>query len=68
MSALSILNLLLKLAAFFARRAERQDIEKAILNEIENLHGKRVDAAAAARDDVVAGRVPSNDADPYRRD
>lgn len=68
MSALSVLNLLLKLAAFFARRAERADIEKAILNEIENLHGKRVDAAVDARDDVASGRVPRNDDDPYRRD
>lgn len=68
MSALTILKLLLQLSAYFARRAERRDIEKAVLNELENLHGKRVDAAVDARDDVLAGRVPGDPDDPYRRD
>lgn len=67
-SALAVLKLLLTLAAYFAKRAERQDIEKAVLNELENLHKKRVDAAVAARDDVLAGRVPVDPGDPNRRD
>jgi|GEM_PF-4397018 len=67
-SALAVLKLLLTLAAYFAKRAERQDIEKAVLNELENLHKKRVDAAVAARDDVLAGRVPVDPDDPNRRD
>ena len=68
MSALSILTVLLKLAAFFARRAERLDIEKAVLNEIESIHSKRVDRAVSARDDVNAGRVPDDKPDPFQRD
>lgn len=68
MSTLSILTILLKLAAYFARRAERSDIEKAVLNEIENIHSKRVDRAVDARDDVLAGRVPIDPDDPNRRD
>ncbi|MEN5275743.1 hypothetical protein ABE527_02220 [Brucella sp. TWI432] len=68
MSSLSILTLLLKLAAYFARRAERSDIEKAVLNEIENIHSKRVDRAVAARDDVLAGRVHPELDDEFRRD
>lgn len=68
MTWLSALKLILQLAAYFARRAERIDIEKAVLNELENLHGKRVDAAVAAGDDVRAGRVPVDPNDPYRRD
>lgn len=68
MSALTILKLLLQLAAFFARQAERRDIEKAVLNEVEILQGKRVRAAAAARDDVMSGRVPIDRNDPFLRD
>lgn len=67
-SALAVLKLLLTLAAYFAKRAERQDIEMAVLNELENLHGKRVDAAVVAGDDVRAGRVPVDPNDKYRRD
>jgi hypothetical protein len=68
MSWLSALKLILQLANFIARRAERLDIEKAVLNELEVIHGKRVDAAVAARDDVLAGRAPVDPADKYRRD
>lgn len=68
MTALAILRLLLELAAFFARQAERRDIEKALKNEIENLHSAKVDDAARARDDVLSGRVPVDPDDPNRRD
>lgn len=68
MTWLSALKLILQLAAFFARRAERIDIEKAVLNELQVLHSKRVDAAVAASDDVRAGRVPVDPGDKYRRD
>lgn len=67
-TALAVLKMLLSLAAYFARRAERMDIEMAVLAELENLHGKRVDAAVDARNDVLAGRVPVDPVDPYRRD
>jgi hypothetical protein len=66
--ALAILRLLLQLASYFAKRAERADIETAILAQLEASHGKRVDAAVAARDDVLAGRVPIDEHDPNRRD
>ncbi len=68
MTWLSALKLILQLAAYFARRAERLDIEKAVLNELENLHRKRVDAAVSAGDAVRTGSVQSDAADPYRHD
>lgn len=68
MSILTIITLLLKLAAWLARRAERADIERAVLNSLEVSHGKRVEDAAAARDDVLSGRVQPDPDDPYRRD
>lgn len=68
MAALTILKILLQLAAFFARQADRKNTEKAVLNELETLHGKRVDQAIAARDDVLAGRVPADPDDPNKRD
>lgn len=70
MSALSIITLLLKLAAYFAKRSEQRDIEKAILNEIEKIHSKRVDRAVDARNRVSAGGLPDDDDehDPNRRD
>jgi ribosomal protein L18 len=68
MTWLAALKLILQVAGFIARRAERLDIEKAVLNELGVLHGKRVDAAVDARDDVLAGRVPVDLADKYRRD
>lgn len=68
MNALAILKILLSLAAYFARRAERLNTERAILNELELLQGKRSDAAVDARDDVLSGRVQPDPNDPYRRD
>lgn len=68
MNALSLLTILLKLAAYLARRAERSDIEKAVLNEVQNIHSKRVDRAVSARDDVLSGRVLPEPDDEFRRD
>ena len=68
MSALSIINLLLQLVAYFARQAERRDIEKAALDALTLSHSERVDRAVAASDDVMSGRVQPDDSDPNRRD
>ena len=68
MKWLAALRLALTLAAYFARRAERRDIEDAILAQLQNTHRARVDDAVRARDDVLSGRVPDDAADPYRRD
>lgn len=68
MGWLQALTLILQLAAYIARRAERYDVEKAVLNDLKLLQAERVDAAAAARDDVVNNRVHPDDNDPYRRD
>lgn len=64
----SIFKMLLELAVYAARRAEKQDIEKAVLDELQILHGERVDRAVRARDDVLAGRVQPDLDDPNRRD
>ena len=63
-----LLKYALQIAAYFARQSGKRDVEKAVLNELEALHSKRVGKAASARDDVMSGRVPPNDNDPYRRD
>ncbi|MCV0395495.1 MAG: hypothetical protein K5872_22365 [Rhizobiaceae bacterium] len=63
-----IFKLLLELAVFAARRAEKRDIEKAVLDELQILNRERVDRAQRARDDVLAGRVPVDPHDPNRRD
>ena len=68
MNWLTILKLALTLAAFFAQRAGRRDVERAVLNELEILHGNRVRGAADARDAVTSGRVPADPNDPNRRD
>ena len=68
MTWLVILKYVLQFAAYVAKMSERRDIEKAVLNEVENIHGKRVDKAVAAHDDVIGGRVPVDPDDPYRRD
>lgn len=68
MTWLSALKVLLQLAVFFARRADKLDTEKAILNELQVLHTNRVNAAVRARDDVLAGRMPIDPADKHRRD
>lgn len=65
---LAIFKLLLELAVFAARRAEKQDIEKAVLDELETIMRERADRAARARDDVLNGRVPVDPTDPNRRD
>lgn len=67
MTWLTLLPIILKLAAYFARRAERRDIEAALLGQVENLHGKHVDAAAAARDRVTPGSL-SDERNPNQRD
>jgi hypothetical protein len=68
MNWLNLLGLVLHLAAYLARRADRLDIEKKVLNDLENLHEKRVDDAVRARGDVLAGRVQLDPDDPNRRD
>lgn len=67
MSWLTLLKYALQIVVYLARQSERRDVEKAALNELEKLHGKRVDDAASARDDVMSGRVQPNDNDPYNR-
>lgn len=67
MNWLILLKYALQFAAYFARRAERREVEKSILNEIENLHDQRLDRARSARDDVMSGRVPDDDNDPNLR-
>jgi hypothetical protein len=68
MTWLVILKYALQLVAYIARQADRLETEKVVLNEVEQLHKKRVDTAVAARDDVLAGRVPVDPSDPNRRD
>jgi hypothetical protein len=69
MKWLKLLEALLILVGFVAKRAGRRDVEKAVLNELEILHGKRVRGAADARDDVLSGRVSVDEQnDPNRRD
>ncbi len=63
---LACFKLFLELASFFARRLERAEIEKALLNELELSHKKRVDAAAAARDAVDPDSL--RDGNPNQRD
>lgn len=68
MNWLSLLKYALQLAVYFARQADRRDVEKAVLNELEILHGRRVREAVVARDDVISGRMPVDPDDPNRRD
>lgn len=68
MTWLSLLAVLLKLVAYVARRAEKIEIERAVLNELEILQTTRVRAADTARDDIISGRVPEQPDDPNRRD
>lgn len=65
MTWLTVLMLLLKLAAYAARRSERYDIERSVLNEIETLHNRHVDDAIAARD---SARMPTDGSNPNQRD
>jgi hypothetical protein len=66
-TTLIVLTALLKLVAYFARRAGRSHLETMATIELETLHGKRVEDAIRARDDVLSGRVPAEPADPNRR-
>lgn len=66
--ALVILKLILELAVYFARRAQREDLVESLTDEVEILNGTRVRKAAAARDDVLSGRVQPDPKDPYQRD
>lgn len=68
MTWLAILKLALQLVAYIARQAEEHKVESAVLAELENLNNERVKDAAAARDDVLSGRVQPDDKDPNRRD
>lgn len=68
MTWLAILKIALQLVAFIARQADKREIEKNVLNELENINNDRVKDAAAARDDVISGRVPADPNDPNRRD
>lgn len=63
MTWLKALYLVLQLAAFLARRAERRDVEEAVRNELKLLMDQRVDAA------VDAGNRPHDDSvpDPFDR-
>lgn len=67
-TSLIVLSALLKLVAYFARRAGRSHLETMATLELETLHGKRVEDAIRARDDVMSGRVPVDPDDPNRRD
>lgn len=68
MTWLVVLKLLLQLVAYVARQAEKREIESNVLSQLENLNNERVKDAAAARDDVLSGRVPIDPNDPNRRD
>lgn len=68
MTWLAILKIALQLVAFIARQAEKREIESNVLSQLENLNNERVKDAAAARDDVMSGRVPVDPNDPNRRD
>jgi hypothetical protein len=68
MSWITILSMLLKLAVWAARRADRRDIAWVIANELEIAQGQRVREALRVRSSILDGSVPADDADPYRRD
>lgn len=68
MSLLNLLVLVLKLAAWLSKRADQAQLEKALLDEIENINLHAVNRASRARDDVLSGRVQERPDDPHRRD
>jgi hypothetical protein len=68
MTWLTVLKLLLTLAAWAARKAERRDIERQITHELEIAQGWRVREALRVRSSILDGSVPADDNDPYRRD
>jgi hypothetical protein len=68
MKWLSILKLLLTLAAWAARKADEREIARNITHELEIAQGQRVREALRVRSSILDGSVPADDADPYRRD
>lgn len=68
MTWLLLLEMVLRFASLIAKRAERADVEKVVLNEIEILHNRRTRRALDARDNFLAGGMPDDPGDPYRRD
>lgn len=64
-TALAIVRLVLTVVSYFIKAAERAQFEKAVLNEVQLLQKARVDAAAAARDNITPGGMSD---DLYRRD
>lgn len=65
MSWITLLHIALQIAAYFAKRAERKDIENSILNEIKILHDEYVDAASDARANT---KLPEDGSNPNQRD
>lgn len=65
---LGFLKAVLSLAVYFAQRAMQFDTEKALKDELDILQGRRVRAAADARDRVLDGTDRPNPTDPYKRD
>jgi hypothetical protein len=65
---LTIIQLLLQIAGFMARRLDRFDIEKAVGDALLVALDKRADAAVDAADDIRSGRVPIDPDSPARRD
>ena len=65
---LFILKLLIQLAIWFAKRANKPLTAAALVQEIEIVQGKRIRKAADARDGVLSGRVQPDPDDPNRRD
>jgi len=65
---LALLKLILTLAAWVARQVDKAASDKAFGDALILSHEDRVAGAAAARDDVVSGRVPVDPNDPNRRD
>jgi hypothetical protein len=68
MTWLNFLKILLTLAAWAARKAERRDIERQITHELEIAQGHRVREALRVRSSILDGSVPADPDDPYRRD
>lgn len=68
MNWLFLLKAILSLAVYFAQRANQFEVEKALQNELDILQGRRVRAAANARDRVLDGTDRPDPTDPNRRD
>ena len=67
-TALAIVRMVLAIVTHLTKQAEREALEKAVLDDLLLKQKERVDAAVAARDDILSGRVPDDPADPNRRD